>query len=126
MEEKTVLVIEDEIPLQNAIRIKLEKSNFRVITSRTIKEAMNHLKDVEDIDVIWLDHYLVGKDTGLEFIKQMKKHKEFKHLPIFAISNTASEEKIEEYKKLGVEKFYTKSNFRLDQIITDMQSCLEK
>ena len=124
-QDKTILVIEDEIPLQNAIRLKLEKGGFQALTARSVNQAMNHLKDVKGIDVIWLDHYLLGKDNGLDFVVNLKNDKKFKKIPIFVVSNTVSSEKVKSYLSLGVNKYYTKANYRLDQIIKDMNKVLK-
>ena len=118
--EKIILVVEDEIPLQNAIKIKLEKGGFQVLTARSVEQAMNHIKDVEKIDIIWLDHYLLGAKTGLDFVIKLKSSKKYNATPIFVVSNTASSGKIKSYLSLGATKYYTKANCRLDQIIKDM------
>ncbi len=119
-----ILVVEDELPLQNAIKLKLKKSHFDVVTARTIKQAENHLKDVEKIDIIWLDHYLLGQENGLDFVAKLKNNKKWKKIPIFVVSNTVSPDKIQTYLALGVDKYYTKSDYRLDQIISDMDGIL--
>ena len=124
MEIKTILIVEDELPLQKAIRIKLEKSGFEVVTARSVDQALNHLKDVPDIDAIWLDHYLLGKDTGLDFVAKVKEHVKFKRIPVFIISNTATPEKAKSYLHLGAEKYYMKSDYRLDQIVEDIKQSL--
>ena len=124
-QDKIILIVEDEIPLQNAIRLKLEKGGFQTLTARSVDQAMNHLKDVQDIDVIWLDHYLLGKDNGLDFVVNLKNDKKFKNIPIFVVSNTVSSDKVKNYLSLGVEKYYTKANYRLDQIIKDMSKALK-
>ena len=125
--EKVALVVEDEVPLQNAIRIKLEKNNFSVVTARTAEQAMNHLKDINNIEVIWLDHYLLGKESGLDFLVQLKNGEaKWKEIPVFVVSNTASDNKVKSYLELDVEKYYAKSNYRLDEIITDIKKSLEK
>ncbi len=124
--EKTVLVVEDEIPLQNAIRSKLEKSNYLVVTARSVEQAIKHLRDVKDIDIVWLDHYLLGKENGLDFLTKVKNDNKLKNIPIFVVSNTASSEKVNSYLQLGIEKYYTKSDFRLDQIIGAMNQSLKK
>ncbi|HPS21202.1 MAG TPA: hypothetical protein PLO44_00095 [Candidatus Paceibacterota bacterium] len=56
-----ILVVEDEMPLLQAIKIKLEKNNFDVVTARTIEQAINYVQDLDRIDGVWLDHYLLGK-----------------------------------------------------------------
>ncbi len=121
---KIILVVEDELPLQNAVRIKLEKNGFEVLTARSVEQAMNHILDVPKIDMIWLDHYLLGGKTGLDFVVTLKNNKKYKTIPIFIVSNTASCEKVTSYLSLGVTKYYTKANYRLEQIITDMEKMI--
>ncbi len=49
--DKIILVLEDEMPLQNAIRMKLEKGEFSVVTARSVEQALNHLKDLERMEL---------------------------------------------------------------------------
>jgi len=122
---RNVLIVEDEKPLLNAIRIKLENSGFDVLTARTVDQALHYMEDVGKIDVIWLDHYLLGKGTGLDFVVAIKSNEKWKQIPIFVVSNTASQDKVKAYIKFGVTKYYTKADYRLDQIIEDMQNMIE-
>ncbi|MDP1689947.1 MAG: hypothetical protein Q8L52_01965, partial [bacterium] len=70
--EKTILVIEDERPLVAAIKTKLDNAGLDVITARTIEQGLHYLEDVGTIDAIWLDHYLLGRETGLDFVAKLK------------------------------------------------------
>ncbi len=126
MAKPTILVLEDERPLLEAIRKKLELSGFEVLSSRSVEEAVNHLQDVSGIQGIWLDHYLLGKENGLDFVTMLKNKDEWKSIPIFVVSNTASPDKVTSYMHLGVDKYYTKADFRLDQIIGDIQKTLHE
>lgn len=122
---KTILVVEDEMPLVRAIRAKLEQAGFEVVTARTVKQAISSLMDIDHIDVVWLDHYLLGKEDGLDFIVKIKdKSMKHKDVPVFVISNTASAEKIKSYLRLGAVKYYVKAEKRLDGIIADIKSYL--
>jgi CheY-like chemotaxis protein len=125
-EKKTILVIEDERPLQEVIRRKLELSGFNVLTARAIDQAMEYMTEVPDVGVIWLDHYLLGKETGIDFVVKLKNHAEWRTVPIFVVSNTASPDKVQSYLQLGVNKFYTKADFRLDQIIEAIGAALRE
>ncbi len=124
--EITILVVEDERPLIEAIKTKLEKTGFAVVTARAVEQAINYLEDIEHIDAIWLDHYLLGKEDGLDFVTKLK-HAEakWKHVPIFVVSNSATAAKVRSYMRLGVNKYFVKSEYRLDQIIGDIRSYLE-
>jgi len=125
LDQKTILVVEDEKPLLEAIHIKLEKSGFSVVTARTAEQAYNLLEDSVKIDIIWLDHYLLGKENGLDLVVKIKNNEKYKTIPIFIVSNTASANKVKSYINLGVNKYYTKSNYRLDDIIADIRACLK-
>jgi len=120
----TILVVEDDKSLQDAIRIKLEKNGFFVITARTVVQAYDYLKEISKINVVWLDHYLLGEESGLDLVVKIKGNKKFKKIPIFVVSNTAGAEKIKSYINLGIHKYYTKSDCRLDNIISDIKEYL--
>lgn len=126
-EEKkiNILVVEDELPLLEAIRTKLSLNGFEVITARTAEQAYGYLDDV-NIQVVWLDHYLLGKESGLDIVSFIKTNDKYKHLPIFVVSNTASSDKVQSYINFGINKYYIKANYRLDKIIDDIKDYLEK
>lgn len=124
--EANILVVEDERPLLEAIKVKLENAGFGVVTARSVQQAMSYLEDVENITAIWLDHYLFGGKDGLDLLVNLKDNESpWRKIPVFVVSNTASDEKVQAYMRLGVEKYYTKSNHRLDEIILDLKSTLE-
>ena len=146
--KKTILVIEDERPLLEAVNDKLSKNGFGVIAARsvdqvfnanlernslgiisaqTIKQALDYLDDLEQVDAIWLDHNLLGKENGLDFVKKFRANGgRWKDIPVFVVSNTESPKTIKSYVDLGVSKYYVKSNYRLDEIIKDIKMSLDQ
>lgn len=124
--EKTILVIEDELPLSEAIKTKLENNGFAVVTARTVEQALNYLRDLKHIDAIWLDHYLLGKEDGLDFVTKLKAHDgSWNKIPIFVVSNTASPDEVQKYIRLGITKYYVKAEYRLDEMISEIKSSLD-
>ena len=122
---KTILVVEDELPLLEAITVKLSLNGFATVTARTVEQALAYMEDIKGVKAIWLDHYLIGKENGLDFVSKIKEDgSAWKNIPIFVVSNTAGDDKKHAYLNLGANKFYTKSNFRLDQIIDDIKKAL--
>ncbi len=122
MNKKVILVIEDEKPLLQAIDIKLKLSGFEVVTARTSEQAKGYIEDMAYIDAIWLDHYLMGKEDGLDFVAWCKAegNTKCKKVPIFVVSNTATPDKVATYMSLGIRDYYVKANYRLDEIIKDI------
>ncbi|KKS17559.1 MAG: Response regulator receiver protein [candidate division WWE3 bacterium GW2011_GWC1_41_7] len=123
--QRTILAIEDEKPLLDAIRIRLENMGFRALTARSIEEAIGKLQSGERVDAIWLDHYLIGQENGLDLVVKIKSTEDWKNIPVFVVSNTATNEKVQAYLQLGIQKYYVKSNFRMEEIIKDIAGYLE-
>ncbi|TSC81976.1 MAG: Response regulator receiver protein [Parcubacteria group bacterium Gr01-1014_20] len=146
-QKKIILVIEDEQSLLKVVNARLEKKGFGVITARSvdqvfnsglgkkgfgvitansIKQALHYLENLEKIDAIWLDHNLLGKEDGLDFVKKLKANGgRWEKIPIFVVSNTENSKTIQSYLDLGVSKYYVKSNHRLDEIIKDINLSLD-
>ncbi len=115
MRAKTILVVEDEIPLLEAVKKKLENNDLNVVTARSVEQAISYLSDIDKIDGVWLDHYLLGNEDGIDLVSKLKgEDSKWQHIPIFVVSNTASEDKVKLYMQLGVDKYFVKSNYRLD------------
>ncbi|HUQ30271.1 MAG TPA: response regulator [Candidatus Paceibacterota bacterium] len=120
-----VLVVEDERPLAEAISLKLKKNNFDVVSARSVEQALDYLNGSVAIDAIWLDHYLLGKENGLDLVMTLKGSEgKWKGIPIFVVSNTAGPDKVQSYIRLGVNKYFVKAENRLDDIITEIKKAL--
>lgn len=121
---KNILVVEDELPLLKAIKSKLELNGFEVVTARSVQQALNVIEEIGVFDAVWTDHYLLGNETGLDLVAHLKTSEKWKDVPIFVVSVTASPHNIDSYLTLGVEKFYTKHEYRIDDIVKELKSKL--
>lgn len=141
--QKSVLVIEDDRSLLAVISAKLKKSGFAVISARSvdhafgaefgkkrtqaititsIEHALKYLESLERVDAIWLDHHLLGKEDGLDFVRKFKANGgRWGRIPVFVVSNAASPKTVQSYTASGVTNYYVKSDHRLDEIIADIQ-----
>lgn len=122
--QPTVLVLEDEIALLEAVVAKLKISGCEAFGARTVKDGLLLLKDHPHIQAVWLDHYLLGKEDGLDFTEKLRHTTQGKKLPVFVVTNTAGPDKVEAYEDLGIARYYTKSDHSLDQIIRDIKEYL--
>jgi CheY-like chemotaxis protein len=145
--KKSILVIEDERALLDVVNTRFEKKGFAVLTARSVDEvfnatldqnglgiisassiqqALDYLEDLENVDAIWLDHNLLGKENGIDFVKKLKANGgTWQNIPIFVVSNTEKSGTIQSYVDLGVSKYYIKSNHKLDEIIADINEALD-
>ena len=125
--KKTILIIEDERPLIRVIEAKLIKAGFEVVTARTVDQGLEYMENIGTIDAVWLDHYLFGERTGIDFVAALKSSgSKWLGVPIFVVSNTASSDNLQSYIRLGVNRYSVKANHKLDEITKEIRSFLEK
>ena len=121
-----ILVLEDERQLAKAVREAFTERGFDTIIVSTVEDGIRELKNMSNVDVIWLDHYLLGTQNGLDFVVQLKGNPDWQKIPIFVVSNTASTTNIRSYIQLGVSNYYTKADYDINQIINDIEYSLKE
>jgi len=113
--QKTILVIEDDIALNEAIKMKLEKAGYNVISVLTAEEAIPILEN-QPIDFIWLDILLPGM-SGLEFLRVIRQKPLLKDKKVAVVSVSGSFGTKEEAKKWGIVDYIVKSEYKLNDIV---------
>jgi CheY-like chemotaxis protein len=119
-----VMVVEDETPLQDAIKTKLKKEKLGYIPATTAEQGLEILKKQKP-DIIWLDLLLPGMG-GFEFLERLRKKPELKSLPVVIVSVSASPEKIRRAFELNVVDYLVKSQYQLNDIVRRIKSFLYK
>jgi CheY-like chemotaxis protein len=113
----TIMVVEDETLLLQAISKKIKLSNMDVLSCSSGKQALDYLTSLDEMpDAVWLDYYL--KDmNGLAFMQLLKQNPKWEAIPVLVVSNSASPEKVSTMLGLGAKKYILKAEYRLDEII---------
>lgn len=122
----TIMVVEDEMLLLQAITKKLKISNLDVVSCASGKQAIDYLKNMDKLpDAIWLDYYL--KDmNGLAFMQAIKENSQWQFIPVVVVSNSASLDKVHTMLGLGVRKYILKAEYRLDEIIEMVKDLIKE
>lgn len=120
----TIMVVEDETLLLQAITKKLKLSGLDVISCSSGQQAIDYLTSLDELPAgIWLDFYL--KDmNGLAFMQTLKQNPKWQDIPVVVVSNSASPEKVHTMLDLGAKKYILKAEYRLDEIIAMMQGLI--
>ncbi|HZK56018.1 MAG TPA: response regulator transcription factor [Desulfosporosinus sp.] len=102
----TILVVDDEEPIQELLRFNLEKEGYVVCGATDGQEALKHV-DSDHPDLIVLDLMLPGMD-GLEVCRRLRSNPKFQHIPIIML--TAKGEEIDTVLglELGADDYMTK------------------
>jgi two-component system alkaline phosphatase synthesis response regulator PhoP len=84
-----VFSVEDDLNIQNVIRIALENSQLEIVAFNNAGEMLKKLEETVP-DILLLDIMLPGMD-GLQLIKKLKSNDKYKSIPIMVISAKTSE-----------------------------------
>lgn len=106
MEQKKILVVDDEKHIQELIKYNLESSGYKVETVGSGEEALE-LIEQQSLDMVVLDLMLPGID-GLEVCKKIKMDKKTKNIPIIML--TAKSDELDKVLglELGADDYLTK------------------
>ena len=122
----TVMVVEDEILLLEAICKKLQLNNINVVGASSCKQALDYLENLsQKPDAIWLDFYL-GDLSGLDFMQSLRKNKDWMTIPVLVVSNSASPDKVQKMLELGVKKYMIKAEHRLEDLVAEIKSFINE
>ena len=125
-DKPTVMVVEDEVLLLEAISKKLQLNNINVVGASSCKQAFDYLESLsKKPDAIWLDYYL-GDLNGVDFMQQLRKNREWMSIPVLVVSNSASPEKVQKMLDLGVKKYMIKAEHRLDELVEEIKSFVKE
>ena len=121
---KKILIIEDDMLLNNLLKIKFQKEGFEVSGAFDGREGIEKIR-TEHPDLVLLDLILPIID-GFEVLKQVKQDEAIANIPIIIVSNLGSSEDVERGMGMGVVDYIVKSDLTLDQIAIRVKEFLGK
>lgn len=123
MNNKTILIIEDERALLEVVKNKLTKEGFNVLTARRGEDGLvlalkNHP------DLILLDLVLPTLD-GMSLLHKLREDSWGKKAKVIILTNLGDAEKAEEAAAKGVFDYMIKAEWKLKDIVTKVREKLE-
>lgn len=119
---KTILIVEDEKPMANALVLKLQKSGFSAKAVYDGLEALDELAK-NKYDLILLD-LILPKLNGFGVLEEMSKKKI--KVPVIVASNLSQEDDMNRAKKLGAKGYFIKSNTPISQVVKYVSDALNQ
>ncbi len=121
-EAKTILIIDDDVSMRNAIKRIFEKDNFKVLAACNALEFSKIIEETTP-DVILIDVGLPWVN-GLELCTLLKSHAGLKDIPVAIVSGNKTEEDIRKGYDAGADQYVTKP-FEVDDIYRIVVELLE-
>ncbi len=107
LEDKTILVVDDDMRNIFAISSLLESYNAKVIVGKNGKEGIQKLKNNDAVDLILMDIMMPEMD-GYEAMKRIRKEKKYENLPIIALTAKAMKEDRDKCIAAGANDYLSK------------------
>jgi len=118
--QKTILIVEDERVLAQALQMKIMKEGFTVEIAGNGEEAFVVLLS-KSIDFIVTDLLMPVMD-GFTFLEQMQEKK--MKIPFMVLSNLGQLSDLERLKQLGGDDYLSKSASSLSDIVAHIKQRL--
>lgn len=120
---KTILVVEDDKYLRDALVEKLKKEGFEV--SEAIDGESGLAITVEKKpDLVVLD-IILPLMNGFDYLAAKGKNREIEKIPVIILSNLGQREDVERGMKLGAKDYMVKVHFTPNDLIVKVKKILE-
>ncbi len=112
---KIILFIEDDLPTIDVYKTALEKAGFDVDPMLLGGEAIRKIKEIEQgkakkPDLVLLD-LLLPDMNGMEVLKEIRKQKKTKDIPVFILTNYTDEKLKEKGLFFKAEQYLLKTKY---------------
>ncbi len=106
--KKTIFIIEDDADISGLIALQFNSNEFEVKTFVDAESALEELTKNPAIKLFLVDWMLIGKLSGLEFIKKLREIEKFKEVPVIMITAYSQPENIIQGLDAGADDYITK------------------
>ena len=106
MEDKTILIVDDEAAIREMIRMSLEMAGFNCIEAGDIQSAHGQVVD-QTPDLVLLDWMLPG-GSGIELLRRLKRDEVTAKMPIIMLTAKTEEDNKIQGLDVGADDYVTK------------------
>lgn len=119
----TILVVDDEPSLKNALSEKLQKEKYNVLTASNGEEGVA-MALTKHPDLILLD-IVMPKMDGITMLKKIREDSWGKDASVLVLSNLSDPVKVEESGRQGVSEYLIKTDWTLEELLKKIEKKLK-
>lgn len=124
MDNKKILIIDDEITLQKTLSEVLAQEGFLPSSAldgeKGLELAINLIPSLILLDII------MPRLDGFKVLEELKKNAETKDIPIIILTNLEGEAEAKKMLRMGAVDYLIKSNYSLDDLINKIKTQIAK
>ena len=121
MEQKRILIADDEEDVVTTLKFTLEKEGYQCLTAYDGKEALDKAKS-ENPDLILLD-IMMPKMNGYKVARLLKFDQKYKHIPIIMLTARTQEKDRVLGEETGADTYVTKP-FEMNDLLSVVNETL--
>ncbi len=123
MQGKHVLIVEDEAPIRDLLRMILQRAEFKISEAGSVPEARLRLAEARP-DLILLDWMLPGV-SGVELARELRHSPLTRDLPIIMVTARVEEDDRVRGLNLGADDYVTKP-FSSSELVARVKAVLRR
>jgi len=123
-QKKTVLIIEDEYPILEALRLKLEDEGYELFTAPDGSAGLD-IALREKPDLILLD-IIMPKVDGISMLRKLREDEWGKRAKVLILTNLTDNEKIAQAAELDAGEYLVKTDWKINDIAAKIKQKLSE
>lgn len=122
MDNKKVLLVDDDQFLVEALREKLDKAGFSTTTAADGNEALECITKIPP-DLVILDLIMPGMD-GVSVLKKLKADPKTKDIPVVILTNLVDDSLAGQIKEHGGSGYFLKNEHNFDAVVEAIKNLI--
>lgn len=119
---RTILIVEDELPFRQIYRDAMEMHGYKVIEAGDGQEALETIEKQKP-DLVLLD-LVLPKVNGFDVLTHLKNHDELKNIPVVVYSIMNDKPSIDRAMNLGANDFTIKGETPAVEVLNKVRALL--
>jgi len=125
-----ILIIDDDPDIVEAMKVILESKQYQVVVAQNGEEGLKNVR-LEKPDLIILDVMMETGDKGFDVARELKKHKDYKSIPIIMLTAIKERTGLDFRNEAGDETWlpvddYCDKPLNPEELIFKVESLLKK
>lgn len=121
--QKTILIVDDEAPIRDMLRVALEMADYRCLEAETAQQGHSIVIDHKP-DLLLLDWMLPGT-SGIELARRLKRDPVTAEIPIIMLTAKGEEDNKVQGLEVGADDYITKP-FSPRELVARLKAVLRR
>lgn len=124
MENKKILLIEDDKLIREIYTFTLQKAKYNILSAADGDEGITLVQNNPDAKLILLD-VIMPKMNGVEVLRHLKSDQSTKDIPVLLLSNLTDEKTVDEALEFGAYGYLVKAQISPSELVNKVQEMVE-